>query len=132
VYMVRKPLIIVASLTLISLIVFFIFNLAYRDQILVNQAFFRMVNIPSPSLVDIVQKSSRRNLSKDDSAFLYRLSTILIRKRMRSEAIEVLGRALKNEPDNPQLKLQLATELFNDGRYEEVERLFNELLSQVR
>jgi len=130
--MVRKPLIIVASLTLISLIVFFIFNLAYRDQILVNQAFFRMVNIPSPSLVDIVQKSSRRNLSKDDSAFLYRLSTILIRKRMRSEAIEVLGRALKNEPDNPQLKLQLATELFNDGRYEEVERLFNELLSQVR
>ncbi|OGW12567.1 MAG: hypothetical protein A3G93_00320 [Nitrospinae bacterium RIFCSPLOWO2_12_FULL_45_22] len=131
-YMVRKPLIIVASLTLISLIVFFIFNLAYRDQILVNQAFFRMVNIPSPSLVDIVQKSSRRNLSKDDSAFLYRLSTILIRKRMRSEAIEVLGRALKNEPDNPQLKLQLATELFNDGRYEEVERLFNELLSQVR
>ena len=129
--MVRKPLIIVASLTLISLIVFFIFNLAYRDQILVNQAFFRMVNIPSPSLVDIVQKSSRRNLSKDDSAFLYRLSTILIRKRMRSEAIEVLGRALKNEPDNPQLKLQLATELFNDGRYEEVERLFNELLSQV-
>jgi len=89
--MVRKPLIIVASLTLISLIVFFIFNLAYRDQILVNQAFFRMVNIPSPSLVDIVQKSSRRNLSKDDSAFLYRLSTILIRKRMRSEAIEVLG-----------------------------------------
>ena len=51
---------------------------------------------------------------------------------MRSEAIEVLGRALKNEPDNPQLKLQLATELFNDGRYEEVERLFNELLSQVR
>ena len=130
--MVRKPLIIVASLTLISLIVFFIFNLAYRDQILVNQAFFRMVNIPSPSLVDIVQKSSRRNLSKDDSAFLYRLSTILIWKRMRSEAIEVLGRALKNEPDNPQLKLQLATELFNDGRYEEVERLFNELLSQVR
>ena len=125
----RKPYLIVGILIMISFIIFFAFNWVYKDQILVNKAFFNNVNISSPLLVNIVKKTVTKSPSGDNVTFLYRLSAVLLKQGLKKESIQILRHALKTNPENRNLKLKLADLLFNEGYYEEAERYFSEILT---
>lgn len=60
----------------------------------------------------------------------YRLAKILARAEKRKESIKVLNRIIRIAPEDREVRLWLAIELYNQKRYREAEKHFVVLLKK--
>lgn len=108
------------------------FQWVYHKELML-QNIYKGNTPPDPGqvmkLYSTMMKSAPK--SKERNSF-YRLAKILARAEKRKEAIKVLNRMIKIAPEDGEVRLWLALELYNQKRYREAEKHFVVLLKKNR
>ncbi|HHT9137099.1 MAG TPA: tetratricopeptide repeat protein [Candidatus Wunengus sp. YC60] len=109
-------------------IVWIFFQIFYRKELLLQKV-YKSSNTPDISQVmTLYNKMMRPAPDRSEFDSFYRLAKTLTRIEKKKELIKVLNKLIKTAPEDRDLRLWLAVELHNQGRYREAEKHFVILL----
>ncbi|CAG1022161.1 hypothetical protein MTYM_01528 [Methylococcales bacterium] len=108
------------------------FQWVYHKELLL-QNIYKGNNLPDTRQVMTLYSTMIKSVPKSNEFnSFYRLAKILARAEKRKEAIKVLNRMIKIAPEDGEVRLWLAIELYNQKRYKEAEKHFAMLLRQKK
>lgn len=108
------------------------FQWVYHKELLL-QNIYKGNNLPDTRQVMTLYSTMMKSVPKSNEFnSFYRLAKILARAEKRKETIKVLNRMIKIAPEDGEVRLWLAIELYNQKRYKEAEKHFAMLLRQKK
>lgn len=109
-------------------IVWGLFRIFYHKEILLQKMYKGGDTPDALQVMTLYKKMMKTAPKRGNFHSFYRLAKILARIERKKEVIKVLNKLIKTAPEDRELRLWLAVELHNQGRYREAEKHFVALL----
>ena len=106
------------------------FHWVYHKELLLQKIYKGNIPPDTGQVMTLYSKMMKSVPKSSEFNSFYRLAKILARAEKRKEAIKVLNRMIKIAPKDGEVRLWLATELYNQKRYREAEKHFVVLLKK--
>lgn len=104
------------------------FRTFYHKEILLQKLYKGSDTPDALQVMTLYKKMMKTAPKRGNFHSFYRLAKILARIERKKEVIKILNRLIKTVPEDGELRLWLAVELHNQGRYREAEKHFAALL----
>ncbi|MEP9411797.1 MAG: tetratricopeptide repeat protein [Candidatus Brocadia sp.] len=105
-----------------------LFRIFYHKEILLQRLYKGSDTPDALQVMTLYRKMIKTAPKRGNFRSFYRLAKILARIERKKEAIKVLNKLIKTAPEDRELRLWLAVELYNQKRYREAEKHFAVLL----
>ena len=106
------------------------FRFVYRKELLLQKIYKSNETPDTLQVVMLYNKMMKSAPKRHELNSFYHLAKILTRIEKKKELIKVLNKLIKTAPEDRELRLWLAVELHNQGRYREAEKHFVILLKE--
>lgn len=109
-------------------IVWGLFRTFYHKEILLQKLYKGSDTPDTLQVMTLYKKMMKTAPKRGNFHSFYHLAKILARIERKKEVIKVLNKLIKTDPEDEGLRLWLAVELHNQGRYRDAEKHFITLL----
>ena len=111
-------------------IVWAFFQIFYRKELVLQKAYKSSAAPDTLQVMNLYHKMMQTVPDRSRFDSFYQLAKVLARIERKKELVKVLDKLLKTHPKDRELRLWLAVELHNQGRYREAEKHFVLLLNK--